>query len=59
MRERAGTGARMTGNEGVVLNGEGIKICPVCGQIMKKRNGKYGEFWGCTGFPLCRHTEKI
>lgn len=59
MRERAGTGARMTGNEGVVLNGEGIKICPVCGQIMKKRNGRYGEFWGCTGFPLCRHTEKI
>jgi len=36
-----------------------IKICPRCSQPMKKRNGKFGEFWGCTGFPDCRHTENI
>lgn len=23
----------------------GVKICPKCGQIMRKRNGKFGEFW--------------
>lgn len=34
-----------------------IKTCPVCGNVMKKRNGKYGEFWGCTGFPDCRFTQ--
>jgi DNA polymerase III epsilon subunit family exonuclease len=33
------------------------KKCPQCGKIMKKRNGIYGEFWGCSGFPNCRHTE--
>ena len=35
------------------------KICPACGKEMKKRNGRYGAFWGCTGFPECRHTENI
>ena len=36
-----------------------IKMCPECGRSLKKRNGKYGEFWGCTGYPNCRHTENI
>lgn len=35
------------------------KICPRCGEVMKKRNGRYGEFWGCGGFPNCRYTERI
>lgn len=35
------------------------KICPRCAGVMKKRNGRYGEFWGCSGFPNCRYTEKI
>ena len=30
--------------------------CRMCGCIMKLRRGKYGEFWGCTGFPLCKNT---
>ena len=34
-----------------------MRICPVCGNIMKKRNGKFGEFWGCAGFPDCRYTQ--
>lgn len=35
------------------------KLCPVCGEEMKRRNGRYGEFWGCTGFPVCRYTENL
>ncbi len=34
-----------------------IKICPKCGEPMRKRNGRYGEFWGCSGYPDCRYTE--
>lgn len=34
-----------------------LRICPLCGKVMKKRNGKYGEFWGCAGFPDCRFTQ--
>ena len=33
------------------------KICPECGLPMKKRKGRFGEFWGCIGYPDCRHTE--
>lgn len=36
---------------------EKIRICPVCGQPMQKRNGRFGPFWGCSGYPACRHTE--
>ena len=34
-------------------------ICPECGEPMKKRSGRYGEFWGCMGYPLYRHTERL
>ena len=36
-----------------------VKLCPICGQPMRKRNGRFGEFWGCSGFPGCRYTENI
>ncbi len=36
-----------------------VKKCPRCGSILKKRNGKYGEFWGCTSYPDCKYTENI
>lgn len=36
-----------------------VKLCPICGQPMQKRNGRFGEFWGCSGFPGCRYTENI
>lgn len=34
-------------------------LCPKCGLEMVKRNGKYGEFFGCSNFPRCRGTRKI
>lgn len=40
-----------------------IKICDKCGRPMKKRNGKFGEFWGCSGYGIpgdqCKNTKKI
>ena len=36
-----------------------VNLCPICGQPMRKRNGRFGEFWGCSGFPGCRYTENI
>ena len=51
---------------GKELSGEGtlavkpeIRLCPDCGQPLKKRNGRFGEFWGCSGYPKCRHTENM
>lgn len=28
--------------------------CPSCGAEMKLRNGKYGEFYGCSRYPICK-----
>ncbi len=36
---------------------ENLRLCPKCGQFLKKRSGRYGEFWGCSGYPACRYTE--
>ena len=36
-----------------------LKKCPKCGNVLRKRSGKYGEFWGCMSYPDCRYTENI
>lgn len=38
---------------------ENMRVCPKCGQFLKKRSGRYGEFWGCSGYPACRYTENV
>lgn len=49
--QKAGQGVVKTSAEG--------KRCPQCGSAMIKRAGKYGEFYGCTSYPKCKHTEQI
>lgn len=39
-----------------------IKICNKCGRPMNLRNGKFGEFWGCSGYGVkddqCKNTAR-
>nr|WP_284307800.1 UvrD-helicase domain-containing protein [Shewanella glacialipiscicola] len=39
-----------------------MRICEQCGRPMILRNGKYGEFWGCSGYSTqddqCKNTSK-
>lgn len=35
-----------------------VKMCSRCGEVLVKRKGKYGEFYGFES-PHCRYTEKI
>jgi putative RecB family exonuclease len=30
--------------------------CPDCGDALISRNGRYGSFIGCSGYPRCRYT---
>lgn len=30
--------------------------CPACHKPMRRRQGKNGWFWGCSGYPECRQT---
>ena len=31
-----------------------IPNCPECGKPMQERKGRFGMFWGCTGYPDCK-----
>lgn len=34
------------------------KPCPKCGAPLVRRQGRYGEFIGCSTYPKCKHIEK-
>lgn len=33
--------------------------CPQCGEPMRWRSGKKGEFWGCAAYPACKGTMEV
>ena len=35
------------------------RYCPRCHSTLKKRKGRFGYVWGCSGFPNCRYTENV
>lgn len=34
-------------------------VCPRCGGILRIRSGKWGEFFGCSNYPRCRHIAEV
>lgn len=34
-------------------------ICPKCNSNLVRRNGKYGEFLGCSNYPKCKYTKEV
>ena len=49
----------LAGETVVPDEGRESKSCPRCGSILQKRTGRYGEFYGCSGYPGCRFTMNI
>ncbi len=41
-----------------IYESERSLICPKCGNDLVSRNGKYGEFYGCSNYPRCKYTLK-
>lgn len=37
---------------------ENILKCPKCGGTLVLKNGKYGEFIGCSNYPKCKYTQE-
>lgn len=35
------------------------EICPICGELLIKKNGRFGEFLGCSNYPYCDFTKNI
>ena len=42
----------------VVVVDANDEVCPICGKSLQKRKSKYGEFFGCSGYPECRYIKK-
>lgn len=36
-----------------------LEKCPSCSGLLLIRNGKYGKFKACNGFPKCRYTQAV
>ncbi len=35
------------------------QTCPQCSRILRRRSGRFGAFWGCSGYPKCTFTQSI
>jgi DNA topoisomerase I len=40
-------------------NGEQVPPCENCGREMALKKGRFGSFYGCTGYPECKNIRKI
>jgi Topoisomerase IA len=38
---------------------EEIPVCELCGREMSLKKGRFGTFYGCTGYPECKNIRKI
>lgn len=38
---------------------ESDKICPKCGKPMVIKQGKFGPFLACSGYPECKYTQSL
>lgn len=47
------------GTEGESSETEEIPICELCGKEMALKKGRFGSFYGCTGYPECKNIRKI
>ena len=52
--ERANTAAKLWS----ALNAMAPR-CPRCGVTMVMRRGRFGDFWGCHGYPECTGTQNL
>ena len=49
-RSAAGRG-KSTGHTG--------QACPQCGAALVRRQGRFGDFLGCSAYPKCAHTQQV
>lgn len=59
-----GHGLADAGSVNPVTTAMSPPACPLCSKAMVKRTAKRGanaggEFWGCTGYPVCRGTRQV
>ncbi|MGD9563586.1 MAG: type I DNA topoisomerase [Pyrinomonadaceae bacterium] len=44
---------------GAASEAEEVPVCELCGREMALKKGRFGSFYGCTGYPECKNIRKI
>lgn len=58
-------GSKKSSSDSVDGSGEGgettveVPACELCGKEMALKKGRFGAFYGCTGYPDCKNIRKI
>ena len=42
-----------------IVDNTKVKDCVKCGKPMVQKEGRFGPFLACTGYPECKHTESV
>ncbi|MBU1584032.1 MAG: type I DNA topoisomerase [Proteobacteria bacterium] len=42
-----------------IIDNTKVKDCSLCGKPMVQKEGRFGPFLACTGYPECKHTESV
>src|SRR6266699_2839292 len=48
-----------TSSEAAADGEEEIEACELCGKQMQMKRGRFGPFYGCSGYPECKNIRKI
>lgn len=46
-------------NEQKTINIYYDEMCPLCSNFLLIKNGKYGQFIGCSNYPTCKYTKEL
>jgi DNA topoisomerase I len=52
-----GTGSTPASADG--SEAEEVEACDLCGKQMQLKRGRFGPFYGCSGYPECRNIRKV
>ncbi len=58
-KKSAVSGQRSAENGEAQTEAEAVASCELCGKDMTLKRGRFGAFYGCTGYPDCKNIRKI
>ena len=58
-KSTAGDSASANGEAEGTAETEETPVCELCGKPMALKKGRFGSFYGCTGYPECKNIRKI
>ncbi len=58
-KQKANGSSQSAENGAAQTEAETVEPCELCGKDMALKRGRFGTFYGCTGYPDCRNIRKI